>query len=102
MNRLDRFPTDVESSSAGTISLGDSTVESGKAFQVDLHPRTEGRVQGIPGHIRARSVSIVHLIVIDLPQTPEGITPTFRGSDDFEGRRAGGLDLVCHITVPEF
>ena len=54
VNRLDGFAADVESGSAGTISLGDSTVESGKAFQVDLHPRAERRVQGIPGHMRAR------------------------------------------------
>ena len=79
VNRLNGFAMDVESGSAGAISLGDSTVESGKTFQVDLHPRAEGRVQGVPGRIRSRSVSIVHLIVDDLPRTPEGITPTFRG-----------------------
>jgi len=83
VNRLDGFAADVQSGSAGTISLGDSAVESGKAFQVDLHPRAERRVQGIP-------------------RTPEGVTPTFRGGDDFEGRRARGLDLVRYITVPEF
>ena len=44
-NRVDRLngcTTDVESGSMGAISLGDSTVESGKTFQVDLHPRAEG------------------------------------------------------------
>lgn len=102
VNRLDGFATDVESGSPTTISLGDSTVESGKAFQVGLHPRAEGRVQGIPGHMRARQQASFILSIVDLPRTPEGVTATFRGSDDFEGRRARGLDLVRYITVPEF
>ena len=56
---LDGLATHVESCSAGTGSLGDSTVESAKAFQVDLHPRTEGRVKSIPGHMRVHQYALI-------------------------------------------
>ena len=102
VNGLDGFATDVESGSAGTVSLGNSTVESAKAFQVDLHPMTEGRVKGISGHMSVRQSTLFIISIVDLPRTPQGVTAIFRGGDNFERRRARRLDLVRYIAVPEF
>ena len=102
VDRLNGFATNVESGSAGTISLGDTAVESAKAFQVGLQPRAEGRVKGIAEHMRACQYMSFILSIVDLPRTPEGVTPIFRAGDNFERCRARGLDLVCYVAVPEF
>lgn len=47
VDRLDGLATNVEPSSAGTVSLRYATVKGAQALQVGLQPRAEGRVKGI-------------------------------------------------------
>lgn len=60
VDRLNGFSTNVESGSAGSVSLGHRAVEGGKALQVGLHPRAKGRVEGVPVDVSVRQVCILH------------------------------------------
>lgn len=80
VDRLDRFATNVEPGSAGTISLSHGTVEGGKALQVGLQPRAEGRVKGIPVLRGHALVSVARLVRRSLTY-PElhSVSPPYSG-----------------------
>ena len=79
---LDRLAADGEPGRACAVRLRDGAVQGGQALEVGLEAGAEGRVEGVAG-------------------APERVAADFGGGEQLEGRRAGRLQLVRHVGVPE-